>query len=146
MTMFDPDSFLNTEITGANSTSVPAIPEMEALLVAKDVASRTSGDWVLLDITWIVDEEEAREVTGMKEPTVRQSVFLDITDSGGLDMSEGKNVQLGRVRKALGQNDPEIAWFPSMIVGGTARGKITQRPDKNDPERIYNAVNALVSA
>ena len=66
--------------------------------------------------------------------------WLDLNEDGsGLDLSEGKNVSLGRLRKALDQNSG--AWNPMMMKGkGPLMVKVTQRSDKNDPTIKYAEV------
>lgn len=147
MSQFDPDLFLSQEVKGENATSYTPIPEMEsALLVCKEVKVRViKGGSIVMDVHWIVDEQEARDATGQDEPIIRQGVFLDIDSHGALEMGEGKNVNLGRVRAAIGQNDKK-AWAPSMIIGAVCRGQITQRPDPKDAENIFNDVKALCPA
>lgn len=148
--MFNPDDFLNSTVTGVLATRRPPMPEIEeATLLIKDLNARmTGGDnpQPVLDVTMVVDEQVARDVTGMTEPTVRYGCWLDLTPEGDLDMSEGKNIQLGRLREAVGQNQDGVAWQPSQLLGQVLRGKITQRPDKNDPETIYNDVVAIKAA
>lgn len=148
MSMFDPDAFMSTNIEGELSTSIPPIPEMEeALLVIKSVDPRVAGkdkDVIVLDVTFVVDEQEAREATGMDEPSVRSGIFLDILDDGSLDTTEGKNVGLGRLRAAVNQNSA-AAWNPAMLIGQVLRGKITQRPEE-DGDRIFNDVKQFKAA
>lgn len=148
--MFNPDDFLNSTVTGVLATRRPPIPEIEeATLIIKDLKARmTGGDnpQPVLDVTMTVDEQSARDATGMAEPSVRYGCWLDLTPEGDLDMGEGKNVQLGRLREAVGQNVEGQGWQPSMLLGQVLRGKITQRPDKNDPETIYNDIAAIKAA
>ena len=144
MSIFDPEAFLNTDIEGSCATSFSPIPDHEALLVVKKVEPKASGDYAILDVTFLVDSDEAREETGQDEPTVRVGIFLDIDDNGMLDLGKGKNVQLGRLRAALGQNDGG-AWSPAGMVGETCLGHVTQRPDKNDSEKIYNDVKQFTA-
>lgn len=142
--LFDPEAFLNTDVEGSCATSFAPIPVGEALLVIKKVEPKSSGDYAILDVTFIVDSEEAREETGQDEPTVRVGIFLDIDDNGLLDLGKGKNVQLGRLRAAIGQNDGS-AWSPAGMVGETCLGQVTQRPDPKDSERIYNDVKQFTA-
>lgn len=145
MSVFDPDEFLQATIEGSNSTSRPPIPEHEAMGVIEKISIRTPNQSTILDVFWGVDSDEARNATGLDSPSVRQSIFLDIDGNGHLDMSEGMNVQLGRLRKAVGQN-AEGPWSFNNLVGATARIAITQRPDQNDPQTIYNDVKSVTKA
>jgi len=143
--MFDADSFLQATVEGQLSTSRPSIPELQdAQLVVKDLGIKVSGDFTILDVVFICDEESAREATGMAEPQIKHGVFLDLDSSGALDMGEGKNVDLGRLRAALGQNDGG-PWAPAQMIGQVCRGHVVQDPDKKDPSKIYNRIKAFAA-
>lgn len=71
---------------------------------------------------------------------VPYTIWLDLDESGeNLDMSEGKNVKLGKLRELFGQNSG--AWNPQMMKGkGPFMIKVTQRSDKQDPTVKYAEV------
>ena len=128
MRTFNPDTFLNTETTEANSTSFTPIPEGEYPASVKEIKPRsTESGKNILDVVWAVDDATVADVTGLPNPTVRQSIFLDITESGGLDIGKGKNVSLGKLREALGQNQSGKPWQPGMLIGGVAKIKVSHR-------------------
>lgn len=127
MSTFNPDTFLNTEVTEANSTSYVPVPEGEFVASIKEIKPRQAKDKAILDITWAIDDEKVAAETGMANPTVRQSLFLDVTESGGLDFAKGKNIGLGKLREALGQNAPGRPWAPGMLLGGVARVNVKHR-------------------
>lgn len=124
---FDPDQFLSGTVTGEMSTDFTPIPEGEYNAVIEKVEARqTRNGGAILDVTWTIDDQSVREATGMQSPKCRQSVFLDVTASGGIDISKGKNIGLGRLREAVSQNGPG-AWAPSMLIGNVARVKVEHR-------------------
>ena len=123
--IFNPEQFLNTQITGANETSFTPVPIGEWRAQVDKVEGRSftskAGDtFRVMEVTWNVLDPSVREVTGMDKPTVRQSIFLDFTESGALEMGKSKNVALGRFRDAIGQNSSGRPWSPSHAVGSTA--------------------------
>lgn len=139
---FDPATFANTEFTDANSTTLNPIPEGEFVAAIDKTNIRViekSGS-VILDVTWKIDDAKVAEETGIASPQVRQSVFLDITPSGGLDFGKGKNVQLGRLREALNQNNAGQPWSFGNLLGAVAKIRVTQRIDG---ENIYNDVKGV---
>ena len=145
MSSFNPDTFLNTETNQANATAYTPCPEGEFTASIKAIKPRVLTDGrAVLDLTWIVDDEEVRNETGMAEPSVRQTLWLDTTESGGLDFGKGKNVGLGRVREALDQNQSGKPWAPGMLVGGVAKIKVTHSIDKRDNETIQANVASTV--
>jgi hypothetical protein len=137
MSSFDPDLFLNQETSESNATTFTPVPEGEFSARIEKVEAKVVGQSArpVLNILWrIFDSPEATEATGMDEPSVRQTVWLDVTASGGLDTGKGKNVQLGKLREALGQNVPGRAWNPGMLEGSVAMVKISHRAGQGDGE------------
>jgi len=128
--VFDEDAFMSSTSEGEMATDFTPVPVGEFSAVVKKVATRSGsnekGDWAVLDVTWAIDNAEVSEVTGMENPSVRQSIFLDISESGGLDLGKGKNIGLGRLREALGQNTG-AAWSPSMLEGQVATVMVDHR-------------------
>lgn len=152
MSTFDPDSFLNEAVDGALSTSPEPIPEGEYLAVVSSgdkavTVRQTDKGSTILDITWEIQDGNLAEALGRQTVTVRQSIFLDMTPQNTLDRSKGKNTGLGRVRSALGQNDPSRPWSFGMLKGaGPATIRVTQRPAPNDDSIIYNDVKGVTAA
>ena len=105
MSAFNPDTFLNTETDSANSSTYTPVPEGEFNAAIKAIKPRVLTDGrAVLDVTWIVDDEAARNETGMAEPMVRQTLWLDTTESGGLDFGKGKTEGHGRPREPVCQD------------------------------------------
>jgi len=145
MSSFNPDTFLNTETSDANATTYTPCPEGEFNASIKAIKPRVLTDGrAVLDVTWTVDDESARQETGMAEPSVRQTIWLDTTESGGLDFGKGKNVGLGRLRDAVGQNKAGKPWAPGMLVGQVAKVKVSHSIDKRDGVTINADVKAVL--
>lgn len=148
--VFDPENFLNTQIDGENSTRQVPTPEGEYFAVCEEVKADTIGqnDYPVLKLRWKIEDMDGsvKAATGRDENRVEQLIFLDLNNSGGLDMGEGKNVQLGRVRKALAQNKAGQPWAPSMMQGQVAKITVGHRADKNDPEVKFDTVKRVDEA
>lgn len=146
--MFNPDIFLQGAVTEANDTKKIPCPVGEYTAVAEKVEARQwqskdglqSG--IALDITWSIDDPAVKEVTGRDNVSVRQGLMLDVLDGGGLDMSKGKNIGLGRVREALGLNTPGQPFAPSMIQGRAAKVTVSHRVNGED---IYDEVKKVAA-
>lgn len=149
MSSFDPTQFLSQTITEANETRFTPIPEGEYLASISKLGMRTLDKTgaVILDITWDILDENLKATLGLDKPQVRQSCFLDLDANGKIASGQNKNVDLGRVRDALGQNNAGQPWGPMMLNGaGPAKLKIGQRVDPNDSSKIYSDVKMVAKA
>lgn len=90
-------------------------------------------------ILWAITGDQQPNVYMKREKVlVPQTIWLDVKNDE-LDMSEGANVGLGRLRALFGLNTG--AWNPAMLKGkGPAMIKTGQRADKNDPTIKYAEV------
>lgn len=146
--MFDPQSFLDTSIEGANSTQSIPVPAGDYTAVIDKVTSRqwTKKDdptvsGVALDIIWSIDDQSVKELLDRDKVVVKQGVMLDMNDTGtGLDMGKGKNVGLGRLREALGKNNPGERFSFSQLPGCVAKIRVKHRADK---DQIFAEVEAV---
>ena len=131
--VFSPEAFMQSQFTEANETIFVAVPEGEFPAVIKSVECNSwqsrdgSKSGLKLDLVWSVDDESVKATTGMTEPQVRQSVMLDLTEQGGLAVGANKNVNLGRLREAVGQNQSGKPWNPMMLQGQVARIAVKHR-------------------
>jgi len=141
---FDPELFMSTSVDAEMATKYDPVPEGEYTGVIKSVAIRNPKEnMVILDVTWDIDDPALAERLGRESVTVRQSVFLDISDSGGIAVGPNKNVGLGRLREAVGQNNPG-PWSPAMLEGaGPARITVEHRIDG---ENTYDGVKRVAKA
>jgi len=106
---------------------------------------RTEKGFLILDVVWQPDDEEQRRALNIdKLPTVRQSIFLDLTAGGaGLDMGPLKNGDLNRLREVFDLNQDGIQWKFQDFVGKPARIKVVHKPNKDDPESPFTNVTAV---
>jgi len=133
MSMFNPETFMSTSFTEANETKFVTVPEGEYPAVIDSVAANTwqsrdgSKSGLKLDLQWKIDDPQVAEITGVASPTVKQSIMLDMTESGGLATGPGKNINLGRLREAVNQNAAGKPWQPTMLIGQPARVSVKHR-------------------
>lgn len=148
---FDADSFLNSSVSGSNSTKIIPCPQGEYHAVIEKIGARQvqSKDGtetrIVLEVNWLVEDEGAKAATGREQVSVKQGLFLDLLPDGGLDMSEGKNVGLGRLREALGLNSPSEQFSFNMLPGRMAKIAVVHRDDPKDAENKFADVRAVVA-
>ena len=147
---FDPASFLMQETSDQMDTQFVLIPAGEYPAMIKTVEARQQQNpndptvlWTILDVTYAIDDAGVREETDQTEPTIRQSIFLDLGDDNKLDTGKGKNVNLGRLREAVGLNQPGQAFSFGALVGQACVVAVKHTPDKKDPEITYANVNKV---
>jgi len=145
--MFNPDQFLDTQVTESNDTKTIPVPVGEYTAVVEEVKCRQwqskqdpSKSGLTLDITWMVDDSAVKELLGRDKVTVKQGIMLDLTESGGLDMGKGRNVGLGRLREATNLNAPGQPFSFSMLAGRVAKVNVSHRIDG---ENIYAEVKGV---
>lgn len=146
MSAFNPDSFMNASVTDANDTQYVPVPEGEFQATVDKVEAKVVGQDTprpIINVTWKTSDPAVQNVTGRAENSVRQTIWLDVTESGGLDFGKGKNIGLGKLREALGQNKPGQSWAPGMLVGGVAKIKVKHSIDKRDGVTVNAEVSAV---
>ena len=148
--MFDPNQFLSDTVTGANDTKYIPVPQGEFPAIIKSVNARQmpskadpSKQVTVADIVYEIDDATVRTTTGLDNPTVRQSVFLDLTPNGKLDMSKGKNIGLGKLREALGLNDPSKPFSFNDLPGRAAIVSVEHTPNEKSPGDVYANVKQV---
>lgn len=143
---FDPTTFLDQTVTGASSTSSEPVPEGEyqAILEKLDVKPWASRDGATaglkLELVWDILDEAVKATLGRTKVTSRQSIMLDLTESGAMDMGKGKNVGVGRLREATNMNDPKKPFSFGMLVGQMAKVGVKHRVYEGN---IFDEVKAV---
>lgn len=135
---FDPQAFLDSSVSGANDTKVIPVPVGEYMGIIEKVLPRQwqskdgSSSGIAIDIFWLVEDANVKSYLGRETVTCKQGIMLDTTASGSLDMSKGKNIGLGRLREAVGANDPSSNFSFSMLPGLSAKISVTHRISGED--------------
>lgn len=151
--MFDPQTLLdNVEITGAMSTKVAPTPlGRYTFQVRKYTAKRivpndsNKQPFTVLEVDCVASGDQLtpagqpiKSITGKDENFARYSCYLDFVEgTNSLDMGEGRNVGLGKLRAAVGQNDPTQPWAFRMLIGQVFSAEVEHRQDKNDKDRVF---------
>jgi hypothetical protein len=158
MSVFDLEQFAASSVSNELSTKPTPFPIGEYRLQIQgpfgdDKATKlrqTEKGQLILDVVYLADGAQQTpdgdmlsDVAGMATPTVRQSIFLDITENGGLDVRPGKNFRLGQLREALGQNTKGKPWSFQNLIGGMVIGKVTHRVVGED---VYADVKTVTKA
>lgn len=145
--MFDPDKFMESVTSEAGSTKFEPIPSGDYTAIIEDVSKpRMAGERPVMDVIFKLMDvaPDVQAQLGRQAFTVKKGYFLDVTKDGGLDLSKGKNIDLNRLREAVGQNVAGKPWKPLDLKGaGPVKVQVSLRPDKNSPDVIYNDVKSV---
>lgn len=157
---FNPETFAAMTFQGKGSVESFPVPvgDYEATIDSYKVDSwesqKNDSGGLKLVVMWNVPghafipqgEFEGRSVleyTGREKNLVKQELFLDLTEDGGLDMGKGMNVQLNRTREAIDLNDDSEPWSFDMFVARRGLCSISHRPDAKIAGRVYAEVKAV---
>lgn len=147
--MFSPETLMQMTVEEGNSTVAVPVPAGEFIGVIDKIELRqwTKKDdpsiaGMALDVLWSVDDANVKALLERDKVIVKQGVMLELTAEGGLDMGKGKNVGLGRLRDALGLNNPGQPFGFSMLTGRAAKIRVKHRAG-DKPEQIFAEVDAV---
>ena len=146
---FDAQSFLDATITGSNDTKVIPVPIGEYMGIIDKVSPRQwqskdgTQSGIALDVIWLVEDDGVKQLLGRETVTCKQGIMLDLNASGGLDLSKGKNIGLGRLREAVGKNEEEQAFSFGQLPGLSAKITVNHRINGEDTFAEVKAVAKL---
>lgn len=146
MNQFDPQAFLDATMTAPLTKRPPINPGAYSATIG-EVKSRNwqsrdgTKSGVALDVPLEVQLDPA-ETTRVGQPTViiTDSVMLDLTETGNLDIGPGKNRKLRAYREALDMNKVGDTFSPRAMQGRLV--KVAVKHDVNDGE-VYERVGSV---
>lgn len=149
MATFDEDVFLNTEVSDPSETKFTLAPPDDYTAYIDDtLVFREYEGQPVCDVRFILtDVDELAKRLNMDQLFVTHSLFIDVDKQGRLAFGVNKNVDLGRLREALGQNKSGKPWsFQLLKGGGPIKITVIQRPDRRNPDIMRNRVTRVVAA
>lgn len=155
---FNKDAFLQQTVAATLDTKRTPFPDgIHEDCQIKDLSIRSGTNkegenagkvWAQLTVIYASTDPDViseMKLSEGQDATVRQQFFLDLTDEGLLDVSPGRNIQLGKVRHAAGQNTDD-EWSIMDLKGasvGAIKVKHTINPETSD---TYADVTAVFGA
>ena len=148
MSQFDPDAFMSAPTSEAGSTTFAPVPTGEYTAIIEDVAKpRSAGERVVMDVTFkmVNVDQKVLDSVGRAVLNVKKGYFLDLTPENRLDMSKGKNIDLNRLREAVGQNVAGKPWTVMDLKGaGPLKVVVSHRTPKDGPsDVIYSDIRSV---
>jgi hypothetical protein len=147
----DINQFINEANDAVPSADFVATPENEYAMYIKpgstkifDGESEKGGKYRLYTAQVVVDDEGARQATNLEQPTARIRMFLDVTETGSLAKGPNRNVKLGALLRATGQDRP--GWTYGALEGVAFKGRVKHVPDNRDANRVNAEVVTFTRA
>lgn len=146
MSTFDPAAFEAMVIEEANETKTTPVPEgdypgliqsAKVSMIAIKNGERAGTEVPILNILWDLTDEDGKlkEELNRDKIMVRQDIWLDVNEHGGLAFGPNQNVGLGRLREAVGMNKPGKPFSFQMLEGAgpcLVHVKLQLREDTGD--------------
>lgn len=146
---FNPELFLNQTTTDANSTEYVLVPVGEYVGIIGPISADSFKSFDIkkgenagkkayrldLKIDLQDDTGALKELLG-RPPSVTAGIMLDIKPDGGLEFGKGRNVALGRLREAVGQNATGKPWAFGHLTGQPVKVKVVH--DSWDGKQVVN--------
>lgn len=148
--VFNPDEFLSATHTGGFETRRPTLPEKEYLGQLLDgkagmdvkTVNTKDGTRYVLSMNWGIVDDEAKALTGLDTPRVKQDIWLDVDEHGRLIKDKTHNIDLGRFLSGIGLNLDTFSFLQVRSVGlCKLKVGLSKENDKGDR---FNEVRAAV--
>jgi hypothetical protein len=155
---FDPDTFMNQTVDAPKGDTVmQQCPEGEFRAMIDDFDSNAfrSGEageqaknpgkpYTIFSPGFVIEDAAVAQMLGRDKVVVgHKGMFLDFAADGSLDFGKGKNVDLNRLRDAVGQNVAGPWSFANLKGAGPVMVKVVHEPDRKDPEKKYAKVTRV---
>lgn len=154
MSQFDASTFLDATTTEA-SVKRPPIPVGDYTAVIGDLTTRewvspkdATKSGIAIDVPLTIDlPQDVAESVGLHEPTllVKDSIMLDLTPTGQLDLSPGKNGKLRKYREATNNNQAGKPFNIRMLGGQVVTVKISHREYPEGSGDLFEQVASIAA-
>lgn len=151
---FDVNAFLNESIDAELDTKIVPIPEGEHMGqigtgekdidISGGVSEKNNKPWMRADIRIRLTDPNLATQLQREEVWARYSVMIDLNEQGKFDTRPQRNVNVGKLRDAVGQNRAGTPWNWMLLKGQPIKVKIKHR--KADDGNIYSDVVAVTKA
>lgn len=152
---FNVAAFMTENFDGVLDTKIDPIPVGEHMAqigtgekdvdVTYGVSQKNNKAWLRLDLTLIYTDPNLAAQLKRDVVKGRWGIMLDLDDNGKVDFRPQRNVTLGKLRDAVGQNRSG-PWNFNMLKGAVIKVKVAHEPNPNDPTSPYSNVVGVTRA
>ena len=143
MALFNPEEFMQQTVDKPLETEFKLCPAGEYEAAIDDFTAEAiesidfeykrgpkagqPGQMVKFSCPFVINNEGVKAELNREKVVVTKQVILDMDENGQLDWGTNKNIELGRIRQAVGQN-VEGPWSIGKLRGaGPVMVKVTHR-------------------
>lgn len=153
--MFNEEDFMNSSYSDATSTKRPILPARKFQGQITELKPRQSQGkkdpskvYTFLDVKLKVQlppDVQAEIGANSADWTWTTGISLDLDSSGKIDMRDGRNIQLGQLREAAGQNNPGSPWKMSDLLGAFVAFEVKHQQDDSGEmrDRLKNWLTSI---
>jgi hypothetical protein len=143
MTTFDPATFMNQTVDEPISADYVLCPEGEyqamiddfdenvfrtnEFVYSKGPSAGLPGEMTTFNCPWVIQDDRAKLALNRDKVIVPMPVILDFDQNGALDHGTNKNVKLGQLREATGQNGKGPWTIANLKNAGPAMVRVVHR-------------------
>jgi hypothetical protein len=136
---FDPDAFLQQAVDGPLDTEYKLVPVGEYKAMIDDFTSEaievidftrqdgTPGSMTKFNCPFVLDAPQVALDLNRQRVVVPKQMILDLDDAGKIATGPNRNIELGRVRKAVGQETTQGWGLPMLRNAGPCMVKVEHR-------------------
>lgn len=129
------------EYTAQIDTGDKAI-DLQFGTISKQGSKNFGKPWARLDVKCVIPDPNLAATLKVERPVVRASIMLDLDANGKIDTSPQRNIRLGKLLEACGQNNPQ-----GSIAGCAGKAvKIMVNVVEEDGKDPYNEVTMFAPA
>lgn len=144
---FDLDALVGQSTSAAGQTSLPMPDEGEYRAVIDDAPDGTTkwfrqvetknGPRLILRIPFVIQDPAVGQKLGREKVVVSKDCWVDVADDGSIDWSKGRNLDINRVRDAVGLNRDGVAFsLASLPNAGPCLIRVIKRPIEGRDEPV----------
>lgn len=152
--LFSPETFLDATTTEESVKRPPLPAGREFTSILKAVKSRTwqgkqdpTKSGIVIDVQHEFDLNAYPDVKallgGLEKIVITDGIMLDLTESGAIDYSPGKNGKLRQYRDATGLNQAGQPFSIRMFEGRMVRARIKHVPNKDVQGDVFDNIEAV---
>lgn len=130
---FNAEDFMTQNLDKPLETEFTLVPPGEYLATVDDFGSDAieqfdftykkgpkqgqPGSMTKLSLPFVIQDDAVAAEMGRDKVVITKALILDVDDNGMISEGKNKNIELGRIRDAVDQNNPKMPWSLASLRG-----------------------------